>query len=55
MKKKHFSLLRRSRRHDAPDTAAIMEVERKNILSEKKRRIQEALSRSLAHESEKVP
>lgn len=35
MKKKHFSLLRRSRRHDAPDTAAIMEVERKNILSEK--------------------
>ena len=35
MKRKHFSLLRRSRRHDAPDTAAIMEVERKNILSEK--------------------
>lgn len=35
MKKKHFSLLWRSRRHDAPDTAAIMEVERKNILSEK--------------------
>lgn len=35
MKKKHFSLLRRARRHDAPDTAAIMEVERKNILSEK--------------------
>ena len=35
MKKKHFSLLRRTRRHDAPDTAAIMEVERKNILSEK--------------------
>ena len=35
MKNNHFSLLRRSRRHDAPDTAAIMEVERKNILSEK--------------------
>ena len=35
MKKKHFSLLRRARRHDAPDTAAIMEVQRKNILSEK--------------------
>ena len=34
MKKKHFSLLRRSRRHNAPDAAAIMEVERKNILSE---------------------
>ena len=35
MKNNHFSLLWRSRRHDAPDTAAIMEVERKNILSEK--------------------
>ena len=35
MKNNLFSLLRRARRHDAPDTAAIIEVERKNILSEK--------------------
>lgn len=35
MKNNHFSLLWRSRRHNAPDAAAIMEVERKNILSEK--------------------
>ena len=34
MKNNHFSLLWRSRRHNAPDAAAIMEVERKNILSE---------------------
>lgn len=35
MKNNHFSLLWKSRQHNAPDAAAIMEVERKNILSEK--------------------